>query len=105
MRRAGELFDSPGVSVILWDEASGRLVPSAWSGDEGWPAGVYFRMGEGVAGRVAEQRQGIIIDSYREWPGAAPEILEHTENRSVMGVPIVYQDRLIGVLSATRRVP
>jgi signal transduction histidine kinase len=58
-----------------------------------------------VAGVVAQRREGVTVDNYREWPSASREILEHTDTRGVMGAPIVYQDRLIGVLTASRVGP
>jgi signal transduction histidine kinase len=105
MTRAGELVNSPAVSVLLWDESTATLAPRAWSGFDERTASLRFGLGEGVAGVAAQRREGVIVDDYRTWPTASPEILAHTDTRAVMGVPILYQERVIGALTASRFGP
>ena len=105
MRRASELVASPAVSVLLWDEQSRQLAPNAWCGFGTWTSELRFGLGEGVAGVVAQRREGLIVDGYRTWPGASQMIIAETDTRAVMGVPIVYQERLIGALTASRFGP
>jgi signal transduction histidine kinase len=105
MTRAGELVNSPAVSVLLWDESTATLSPNAWSGFDERTALLRFGLGEGVAGVAAQRREGIIVDDYRTWPTASAQILAHTDTRAVMGVPIVYQEHLIGALTASRFGP
>jgi len=66
-----------------------------------------LKYGEGAAGKVAETGNPLIIDDYRTWSGRA-NIFEKQGFSAVLGVPIIYQGDVIGVLdilddAATRK--
>jgi GAF domain-containing protein len=54
-------------------------------------------VGEGVVGRVAQTRQSIRLDNYQTWPDPA-EVYEHLPWFSVMAVPLLSGDQLLGVI-------
>jgi signal transduction histidine kinase/CheY-like chemotaxis protein len=56
-------------------------------------------LGEGAVGHVAQTRQGIIINDYRAWVGARQLALTHTAITACLGEPLLYRDRLIGVIN------
>jgi len=58
----------------------------------------HLRPGEGVAGRVANTGQPLVVDDYLQWPGRVATV-PLTAFRSVMGVPIQWQGRALGVLN------
>ncbi len=65
--------------------------------DQDW-TGVTLRFGEGLAGRIAQRRQPMIINDYRHWEGRAGRFADESFT-AVIGVPLLWQDELIGVLS------
>ncbi len=99
VQRAVDLIGVRAGAVWLWDEAAQVLTPQVWIGYGPWLAGLRLRLGEGVAGRVAERRDGTIINDFRGSPLALPAVLEHSAVRAVVAEPLLYGDRLLGVLN------
>ncbi|MBI2115158.1 MAG: PAS domain S-box protein [candidate division NC10 bacterium] len=98
-RRAAELVGTASGAVLLWDETAQVLVPQAWHGIGDWFKEVRLRLGEGVAGRVAERRVGMIVNDYRSWPHGVALTLEHTGITAILAEPLLYRDRLLGVIT------
>ena len=63
------------------------------------PLGIRLKIGEGVAGKVAETRQPMRIDNYSTWEGRS-EKFDKFPIHSVIEVPMLYAGELIGVLTA-----
>ncbi len=98
-RRAAELVGVGTGAVYLWDEASQRLVTQAWIGYGAWRGDVrMYLVGEGVAGTVAQRREGMIVNDYRTSLYAAHPFLEHARSTAVLAEPLLYADRLLGVI-------
>lgn len=97
-RRAVELVGVASGAVFLWDEAAQVLNPSAWYGLGGWMGGVRLRLGEGFVGTVAQRREGMIVNDYRASEYALPFFLERTEITACLAEPLLYRDRLVGVI-------
>jgi PAS domain S-box-containing protein len=102
-RRAAELVGAASGTVYLWDEAAQALIPQAWHGRGEWMRNVRFRLGEGLVGTVAQRREGMILNDYRSWPQASPLILERDEFTAMLAEPLVYRDRLLGVITLNNR--
>ncbi len=98
-RRAAELVGSVSGVVWLWDETARCLVPEAWHGFGGWLKEVRLRLGEGVAGTVAQRREGLMLNDYRTSTYAHPLFLEHTGITAVLAEPLLYHDRLLGAIT------
>jgi PAS domain S-box-containing protein len=98
MRHAGELLGSRPARVWLWDEDQQVLTPVVWLTGAAWLRGQRLRLGEGVAGNVAEQRRGMIVNDYVHWPKAVPFTRDRATITAVIGEPLLYHDRLLGVL-------
>jgi len=97
-RRAAELVGARRGAILLWDEVNQCLVTRAWHGYESWVSDVRLRLGEGVAGVVAERREGLIVNDYRACPYAHPLFLERSLDAAVLCEPLLYRDRLLGAI-------
>ena len=104
---AGRLIDADHTSVLRFDPADGWLkVFAAWARDSAGEryASPIFKLGEGVAGRVALDRLPAIVNE----PGERPDFVARPNPVArLMCVPLVYYEKdepaLFGVLNATRR--
>lgn len=54
------------------------------------------KIGEGVVGRVAQSADPLIVDDYTHWPGRLSETAPFC---GVVSVPILWQNRVVGVIS------
>ena len=97
-QRAGELIGTGAGTVWLWDEEGQVFVPHAGLGDRSWASGWRVGLGEGVVGAVAQRREGMVVNDYRTSPYALPLVLEHSQITAVLAEPLLYHDRLLGVL-------
>jgi PAS domain S-box-containing protein len=98
-RRAAELVGAGAGTVWLWDEGEQALITRAsLRPGQDWSQDRRVRLGEGVAGLVAEQRKGLIVNEYRSWPHALPYVLESSSVSAVLAEPLIYHDRFLGVL-------
>ncbi|HYL82433.1 MAG TPA: GAF domain-containing protein, partial [Candidatus Acidoferrum sp.] len=98
-RRAMELLGAAAGSVYLWDEAAQLLVPHTWTAHEELMQTTRLRLGEGLVGMVAERREGLIVNDYQHWAHARPVILEQTKINAAVAEPLLYRDRLVGVIN------
>jgi PAS domain S-box-containing protein len=98
-RRAAEMTGAENCGIYLWDEKEQALIPHAYHGPMSSRARFPRRLGEGLMGRVAQDRRGMLVNNYRESPLAHPRTLETTRITSVLAEPLVYRDRLLGVIS------
>ncbi len=55
------------------------------------------RLGEGFSGRVAQTGEPLIVENYQSWPGRVAA-LDHTPFGAAVGVPIKWQERVVGVI-------
>ncbi|MFB0535515.1 MAG: GAF domain-containing protein [Anaerolineae bacterium] len=61
--------------------------------------GVTLKPGEGMAGKVFQTGEPLIVDDYRTWEGRAPVYETDQPFTAVLEVPLKWQDRISGVLS------
>ncbi|MEI8192197.1 MAG: GAF domain-containing protein, partial [candidate division NC10 bacterium] len=97
-RRAGELIGAESSTVWLWNEVDQVLTPGAWYGFGDWMKEWRLRLGEGVSGVVAERRQGLLVNDYNASPYTQPLVLGHTEITAMLAEPLLYRDKLLGVI-------
>ena len=102
VQRAVALVSATSGSIRLWHESQQLLVPVTRTGSERHSATVPLRLGEGVAGAAAEQRRGLIVNDFRTSSYATPTLLQGTTQSAVMATPLLYGERLVGVLVITR---
>jgi PAS domain S-box-containing protein len=97
------LLHATGAHGYLYDPARGDLELVVASGVDAH-RGSRLALGEGMAGKVAEERKPLVIDDYRHWPGRASQF-DALDIAAVVQTPLLYGGELVGVLSATEVHP
>jgi phosphoserine phosphatase RsbU/P len=93
-----EIFDADTAAVLLLEEGGAALVARAASGiEEEVRQGARIPMGKGFAGRVAELKRPIVLDKVDVSTTVNP-ILQEKGIRTMLGAPLLSNDRVIGVL-------
>jgi len=98
MRR---LLDEDDVTLYLFDDDAKEL--ELVSGTDALAVeyiGTRLKLGEGVAGRVAQSKTALMINDYANWEGRA-EQYEGVAWNNVMGVPLIHDDYLYGVVDVS----
>src|SRR5580704_8080525 len=96
--RIREILRADTVAVLLLDFSAGQLIATAAAGlEEEVRQGVRIPVGLGFAGRIAAQRQPVILDRVDHTTVLNPLLLAKGI-RSLMGVPMTAGGQVIGVL-------
>ncbi len=95
--RAAALVRAASGTVYLVE--GDRVVPAAWHGLGEWQGGIQHPLGQGVAGTVAQTRQGLVANDYRTSRYANPISLRHTQTTASLGEPLLYRDEVIGAIT------
>jgi PAS domain S-box-containing protein len=95
--RVTGLLKSPGCTIYLYNEEVKELEGVISRGLPGM-VGVRLKLGEGVAGRVAQTLQAMVVDDLRKWTGRSPKLAD-LNAIAVAAVPMVYSSKVIGVLT------
>ncbi len=96
--RVLDLLRSDTAAVLLHDAAANQLVARAARGlEEEVRQGVRIPVGIGFAGRIAAERHPVVLDRVDESTVANP-ILWEKGICSMLGVPLIAGETLIGVL-------
>ena len=96
--RASDLIGTTSGVVYLWDDTSQLLIPRAWHGLGDWMGAMQLRLGEAVAGAVAQRRVGMIVNDFPSSPYAHPVFVE-SGVAAVVAEPLLYRDKLVGVIA------
>jgi signal transduction histidine kinase len=108
VERARELLHAEMSLLALRQEGSDTFERKAYSGTVPEVlAGVRFRPGEGLGGRVAATGMPIVVGDYVEEYPDSPflEIVKEVDVRSGVAVPLKARDVVIGVLYVRSRAP
>ena len=105
---ARAIFGAKAASVFLLDEEAEELVFEAVSGEgEDELIGMRFPAGNGIAGWVLMTRQSLVVDdltSDARWSRSQAESTGYVP-KSMMAVPLLVEERALGVLSVLDRPP
>src|SRR4051794_1440820 len=105
LERIAEILGSDTAAFLLLDEAAGELVARAAKGiEEEVEQGVRIPLGRGFAGRVAAGRRPVIIDDVDQAEIYNP-ILREKGIRSLLGVPLLVEGNVTGVLHVGTLTP
>jgi signal transduction histidine kinase len=98
MTRIRDALDADTSAMLLLDERGEELVARAAKGlEEEVERGVRIPVGKGFAGRIAAQRTPVIIDDVDHSEVLNP-ILRQKGVKSLLGAPLLVEDRLHGVI-------
>jgi PAS domain S-box-containing protein len=101
MDEALRLVGVEAAAMLLLDEEAGALALIAHRGlsDEFVRAFGRMKLGEGLAGKVAQTGQPAIMGDLTEYPGALKAYVERERIRSAASVPLVGRTGVIGVMN------
>jgi serine phosphatase RsbU (regulator of sigma subunit)/anti-sigma regulatory factor (Ser/Thr protein kinase) len=103
--RIAEIVHSDTAAFLLLDEAANELVARAAKGiEEEVEQGVRIPLGRGFAGRIAAERRPVTIPDVDHGDILNP-ILREKGIRSLLGVPLVVEGRVTGVLHVGTLTP
>jgi serine phosphatase RsbU (regulator of sigma subunit)/anti-sigma regulatory factor (Ser/Thr protein kinase) len=107
LERIAAILGTDTAAFLLLDDVSGDLVAQAAKGiEEEVEQGVRIPLGRGFAGRIAAERRAVFIEDVDHADILNP-ILREKGIRSLLGVPLMVEGRVIGVLhvgSLTSRI-
>ncbi len=95
--RAGQLLGTPHCYLDLIEPGTSRLKPKVGRGALSQSLQFEVQPGEGVAGTVWQTGRPLVIDDYDAWSGRIQGYSYNTL-RTVMGVPLLSNSQVIGVL-------
>jgi anti-sigma regulatory factor (Ser/Thr protein kinase)/putative methionine-R-sulfoxide reductase with GAF domain len=103
--RVQEALDVDTVAILLLDDETQQLVACAAKGvEEEVESGVRIPLGQGFAGRIAAERVAIAIGDVDHADILNP-ILREKGISSLLGVPLIVEGELIGVLHVGSLTP
>jgi anti-sigma regulatory factor (Ser/Thr protein kinase)/putative methionine-R-sulfoxide reductase with GAF domain len=98
LERVRLLLEADTAAVLLLDPSGANLVATAARGiEEEVRQGVRVPVGKGFAGRIAAERRAVIIDEV-DHSNVLNPILREKDIRSLLGVPLVAEGGVLGVL-------
>ena len=98
LSRVREILNADTAAVLLLDSSGRQLIATAASGlEEEVSQGVQIPVGRGFAGRIAAERQPVILDHVDHGNVLNPLLLDKGI-RSLAGVPLLVHGAVLGVL-------
>jgi diguanylate cyclase (GGDEF)-like protein len=104
VERAGALVGTRHGYLYLPDSGGAELHVHVGTGVFRDLAGHRLPIGAGLAGRVAETGEPLVVDDYSTWAGAQPE-LQKLSFRAVVGVPLSGGGQVTGVIGLAHLEP
>lgn len=104
--RVRDVVDYDAAEITLFDQHEKVLIVTAWRGDEGFAdtRGNRYSLSEGFTGMIGEGHQSLLVqdaESHTDRRVAAGKLEAGMTVRSLLGVPLLIQDRLVGTLELT----
>jgi GAF domain-containing protein len=93
-------------SIFIYDEEKEELAFETATGAQAEQLKrIVLKKGQGIAGWIAAERRGVIIDDCASDPrhAALADLKTRFRTRSLLGVPVLSGGRLLGVLEAVNK--
>ena len=97
LARAGQLAGTPHGYIYLLEPGEQEIEVKFGTGILSRQVGFRVKPGEGLAGRVWQTGQALVVDDYDAWPGRSPHF-GYNVIRAALGVPLKSGARVVGVL-------
>ena len=107
MERVNAMFNVEAGSLLLIDEEAEELVFQIALGEKAEEVKPFrLKIGQGIAGLVAETGQPLLIPDVRQDPRhyKAVDVSADFETKSVLSVPMIARGRLIGVIEIMNKL-
>ena len=105
LTRVRGLLGADTAAVLLIDTNAQQLVATAASGiEEEVRQGVRIPLGKGFAGRIAAQKQPVVLDRV-DAHSVVNSILLEKKTKSLLGVPLLAEGTVQGVLHVGTLIP
>lgn len=101
MRRAQDYVPFDSGVLALYDSVTETLLPHVYVGDSSHIVKP-IRLGNGLAGRVAQRQEPEIVDDMR---ADSRSVFVDPESRSGIAAPVLYQRELLGVINLESHEP
>lgn len=98
------LLSGAAIGGIFAVSEEGDLQYMIGQGLAGDYSGMRLRHDEGLLGQVARERATIVVDDYQRFPARLPSF-EQEGAHAAIGVPLLAQDELVGVLGLVHTRP
>ncbi len=96
--KAAMMVEASDSGFSLYNPEKDLLEFQAYYGSGDVPQDSTMKRGEGLAGKVWEGKQTIVIDHYASWEGRDEDWAEVSGDYSVVGIPVTWGDKFLGVL-------
>jgi PAS domain S-box-containing protein len=96
LRRVRELLEADSAAILLTAEDGRWVKVHATVGLQDGALGVQVPIGQGLAGTVASTRAPLVVEDISSWNVINPVLRKYA--RSFLGVPLLTEGRLIGVM-------
>lgn len=103
--RVTDALESDTAAILLYDDTTNELVARAAKGiEEEVEQSVRIPLGRGFAGKIAAERRPVVLDEV-DHSNVMNPILREKGIRSLLGVPLLVQNRLLGVMHVGTLTP
>jgi diguanylate cyclase (GGDEF)-like protein len=98
--KSAELLKAEQGSLMMLDRTTDALLLEAKKGViHGVSGKICIQRGEGIAGKVAERGEPLLVKNLEDDPRVRQKNRHHYRTRSFVSVPLMIADRVIGVLN------
>ena len=101
------ILDSAIGGIMLLDENEKTLSYRVYHGiSDEYAQEMHLKLGEGVAGKVAENARSIMVEDISREPDAAhPDLISKEGLKAFVSVPLMSKEKVLGVMNVASRLP
>ncbi len=101
--RVQDVVPYDAAEITLFDQQENALIVTAWRGKDGFTdtSGKNYPLGEGLTGMIGREKRSLLfsdIQAQTNQEVVVEQIGEGLSVRSLLGVPLLIRDRLVGTL-------